>query len=244
MKGYKNRPLVGGRDRGVTLVEIVVSMLILTLLAVTVISSVIYTSRGARLNTNAIAAKNIAQGYFERMAGDEFSNVTPPADGTVFEPNIPDPTNPNERVASDGYADIPLDDPNPIWLDRAMGIPCAVSFEFKGFGNATGGGATSLTDTNASWEIDEWVGDTLYLVDGTGAGQFGQIASNTATQMTLATAFSVDPDATTKYMVNNGKTVEVTTTWFYQGEPFTQTIESLIINYQNSEWMGWEGEVD
>ncbi|MDX1649992.1 MAG: carboxymuconolactone decarboxylase family protein, partial [Myxococcota bacterium] len=37
-----------------------------------IISSIIFSSRGARLNTNAIAAKNIAQGFFEQMAADEF----------------------------------------------------------------------------------------------------------------------------------------------------------------------------
>jgi type II secretory pathway pseudopilin PulG len=242
MKGNCSIRSQGRQPRGVTLLEIVISMMLLTLLAITVISSVIFTSRGARLNTNAIAAKNIAQGYFERMAGDEFSNVGPPADGAVFWPNLPDPNDANGRIAGTGYPDIAIDDPDPVWIDQAMQIPCAVSFDFKGFGIATGGGATSLTDNDAAWETNEWAGDTLYLVDGAGAGQFAQIASNTATVLTLASAFTVDPDATTKYMINNGKTIEITTTWFYQGEPFTQTIESLIINYQNSAFLGFEGE--
>lgn len=229
--------------RGVTLIEIVISMVLLTLLAVTIISSVIFTSRGARLNTNAIAAKNIAQGYFERMAGDEFSNVCPPDDGAVYEPNVEGPGGPDDRVASAGYIDIPVDADDPVWLDRALEIPCAVTFEFKGFGIATGGTTGALTDSRAEWEADEWAGDTLYLVDGSGAGQFADIASNTDDTLTLDGAFSVAPDTTTRYMINNGKTVEITTTWFYQGEAFTQTIESLIINYQNSAYMGFEGEV-
>lgn len=230
--------------RGVTLVEIVISMLILGVLSTTIISSIIFSSRGARLNTNAIAAKNIAQGFFEQMAADEFSNVTPPADGVVFEPNFPDPNNPNDRVASVGYADIPTTATTPIWLDRALGIPCAIDFEFKGFGIATGGGSNSLTDTRQSWESDEWAGDTLYLVAGTGAGQFATIDSNSGNTLNVSGTFSVSPDSSTRYMINNGKTIEITTTWSYQGEDFTQTVESLIINYQNSEFMGFEGEVN
>lgn len=230
----KNRclgqPASRRNDRGVTLVEIVVSMLLLGLLSITVISSVIFSSRGARLNTNALAAKNIAQGWFERMAADEFGNVTPPdntASGGIWNPT------------GAGYEDIPTTATNPVWLDRALEIPCAVEFDFKGFGIATGGGSSSLVDSTADWEADEWAGDTLYLVDGAGAGQFAEVTSNGSNSLTIDGNFVVSPDTSTKYMINNGKTVEITTTWFYQGEPFTQTVESLIINYRNDAEFGF-----
>lgn len=233
-EGHMNRckgcPSARRNHRGVTLVEIVISMLMLALLSITVISSVIFSSRGARLNTNALAAKNIAQGWFERMAADDFGNVTPPdntASGGIWNPT------------GAGYEDIPTTSATPVWLDRALGIPCAVDFAFKGFGIASGGGSSSLTDSSVSWETDEWEGDTLYLIDGTGSGQHAEITSNSATSLSIDGTFTVPPDNTTKYLINNGKTVEITTTWFYQGEPFTQTVESLIINYRNDEDFGF-----
>lgn len=212
--------------RGVTLVEIVISMVLVTFLSISIISAAIFSARGSRLNTNAIAAKNIAQGWFERMAADDFGNVTPPAGG-IFSPT------------GGGYADIATTDPNPVWLDRALGIPCAIDFEFKGFGIASSGGTTSLTDSSASWEIDEWANDTVYLVDGAGSGQFVNIASNDANTLTFDEALAVSPASATKYMINNGKTVEITTTWFYRTEAYSQTVESLIINYRNDEEFGF-----
>lgn len=208
------------------LLEVVVSILLVALLSVTVISSITFTSRGARLNTNAIAAKNIAQGFFERMAADDFGNVTPPTGG-IFHPT------------NGGYPNIDFSSVPPIWLDRALDIRCRVDIAFKGFGIASSGSTGSLTDSTQSWETDEWAGDTLYLVDGTGAGQFAQIASNTSTALTLASNLSVAPGSTTKYMINNGKTVEITTTWFFQGTSYTETIESLIINYRNDPDFGF-----
>ncbi|HNY27766.1 MAG TPA: hypothetical protein PKH31_10330, partial [Candidatus Sumerlaeota bacterium] len=52
-------------------------MALLLLMSGSVISAFIFASRLTRLSSNAIAAKNIAQGFFEKMAIDEFKNVGP-----------------------------------------------------------------------------------------------------------------------------------------------------------------------
>jgi hypothetical protein len=36
-------------------------------------------------------------------------------------------------------------------------------------------------------------------------------------------------------MINNGKTIEITTTWQYRGKEYSQTIESLVVNYRGEE---------
>lgn len=197
-------------ERGLSLLEAMIAGAILAFVSVTTISGMIYSSRASRLNTNSIAAKNIAQGFFERMAIDRFNNVGPNA-----------------------YPNIAYNDPNPVYLDESMGIRCRVDFAFKGFGLAESGSATSLRDDDANWETDEWAGDTVYLVDGYGAGQFALIRSNTSNQLNFDSSILFPPDSTTKYMVNNGKTVEITTTWQYMGKTYTSTIESLVINSRN-----------
>ena len=205
------------KRRGYTLIEVVMAMLILAIMSSGVVTSLVFGSSMARINSNAIGAKNVAQGFFEQMAVDDF-----------------------EDINATNYPDIPLAAEPPVWLDQAMGIRCAADFTFKGTGIAEGGTSTSIQDNDADWVAGEWVGDTIYLVDGKGAGQYGQITGNTRTTLTFSPGLTFSPDATTVYMINNGKTVEVTTRWSYRGKPYTATIESLVCNYRNSSNYGIE----
>ncbi len=59
------RPRV--RSRGMALVETLIASVILSIVTTSVISSLIFASRSSRITTNAVMAKNLAQGYFERM---------------------------------------------------------------------------------------------------------------------------------------------------------------------------------
>lgn len=67
-------------------------------------------------------------------------------------------------------------------------------------GRASGGGATSLSDTLKSWTTNRWAGAWVRIVRGTGAGQDRQIVSNTGTQLTTA-AWSVAPDTSSEYYI-------------------------------------------
>ena len=191
-------------------------MTLLVLIAVSIITSLTYSYRITRINTNAIAAKNIAQGFFEKMAIDTFANVGP-----------------------EHYPNIDYDNEPPVWLDEAMNMSCRIEFAFKGFGTAEAGSLTSLTDNDTNWETNEWAGDTLYLVEGKGSGHFVPIASNSVNTLQLGEALAVSPDTTTKYMINHGKTIEITTTWEYYGKSYSQTIESLIVNYRGDSNLGF-----
>lgn len=77
-------------------------------------------------------------------------------------------------------------------------------------GIATAGSATTLTDSTQAWTVNQWRNQMVYIVSGTGRGQFALIASNTATALTLVKAWTspsfymaagVAPDATSVYMI-------------------------------------------
>ncbi len=70
-------------------------------------------------------------------------------------------------------------------------------------GTATAGGATTLTKSSAAWTINQWAGNyAITLTGGTGSGQSRIIASNTATAITVDTAWTTNPDATTTYEIS------------------------------------------
>lgn len=68
-------------------------------------------------------------------------------------------------------------------------------------GTATAGTSTTLTNTNVTMTTNVHAGAYIRIIDGTGDGQFRQIASNTATVFTVSTAFEITPDSTSKYIV-------------------------------------------
>ncbi|MBN1865990.1 prepilin-type N-terminal cleavage/methylation domain-containing protein [Candidatus Sumerlaeota bacterium] len=212
-------------SRAFTLVETMIAAAILVIVAAASISSIVFGVRATRVNTNSIVAKNIAQGYFERMNTDTFANVGPA--------NYPD------------ISSAPANPADTIWLDQALDMPCAVDIEFKGFGRATAASAATLTDADkiatggGAWVEDEWVGSRLYLVDGQGIGQYRTISANSANVLTVSPGFDFPPAASTGYMIDNGKTVRVTTSWEYMGKTYSRTIGSLIINYRNDDALGF-----
>ncbi|MCL5271534.1 MAG: type II secretion system GspH family protein [bacterium] len=201
---------------GFTLVEVLIAIGLLLIMAVSLMATLTLASRYTRLNSNAIAAKNIAQSYFERMAIDDFKNVD-----------------------ADHYPNIDYDAEPPVWLDHALDIRCKVEFSFSGFGELTDASASNLTDNNILWTTGQWNSDTVFLVAGAGAGQHATIDNNTPNTLHLVDSLSVAPKKGTKYMINYGKTVRITTYWQYMGKEYSQTIESLVPNYRNSADFGF-----
>lgn len=70
-------------------------------------------------------------------------------------------------------------------------------------GTATGGSTTTLADTAKTWTTNAHAGRAVTIISGTGAGQVGRIASNTATVATIGTAWAVAPDATSVYRISD-----------------------------------------
>lgn len=67
-------------------------------------------------------------------------------------------------------------------------------------GLATAGTTTTLTDSRANWEVNEWVGKWVWITSGTGEGQIRKISANTATQLTWVTAGTA-PTTTSRYAI-------------------------------------------
>lgn len=193
--------------RGFSLVEVMVAAALLAAIAMSILATMTYASQVTRLNGYAITAKNIAQGFFERMQIDNFENVS-----------------------AENYPDIEYDSNPPVWLDQALGIRCQVRFRFTGFGEITNASANNLTDNNMGWEKDEWNGNTVFLTEGQGAGQFAEIDFNTPNTLHLVGSLEIAPKKGTKYMINNGKTVQITVSYVFRGKTYSQAISSLIID--------------
>ena len=68
-------------------------------------------------------------------------------------------------------------------------------------GTATGGATSTLTNTAKSWAVNQWTNFQIRIVSGTGAGQVRTIASNTATVITVGSAWTTTPDSTSNYAI-------------------------------------------
>jgi hypothetical protein len=68
-------------------------------------------------------------------------------------------------------------------------------------GTATAGASTTLTNSAKTWTINQWSNYAVRITAGTGVGQVRYIASNTGTVLTVSSAWTVNPDATSVYAI-------------------------------------------
>lgn len=68
-------------------------------------------------------------------------------------------------------------------------------------GTATAGAASTLTNSGKAWATNMWANYQVRITAGTGKGQIRGIASNTGTVLTVASAWTVNPDATSVYTI-------------------------------------------
>ena len=88
-------------------------------------------------------------------------------------------------------------------------------------GTASSGGNTTLTDSTKAWTVDAYTDQRVTITGGTGEGQSKYIASNTATELTVDSAWTTNPDATSEYEISAWVATED------EGEylaPYTQTL--------------------
>ncbi|MBL8792802.1 MAG: hypothetical protein JNM56_02755 [Planctomycetia bacterium] len=108
------------------------------------------------------------------------------------------PTN-TTRAANvdDGALDIGKLDLTPDDYQAIPGITNVLTS-----GTSTGGNsATTLRDTSKAWGSNAFKNRIVRIVSGTGAGQVRRIASNNGNTLTLDSAWTVTPDATSTYEV-------------------------------------------
>ena len=99
-----------------------------------------------------------------------------------------------------------------------IGVSPAANTRYKiqdTYGSATTGSTTTLTDNNKRWKVNQWAGKRLLITSSTGIQQELAIASNTATQLTFATATA--PDATSTYSILNRAAIGagITVDWIW-----------------------------
>lgn len=84
------------------------------------------------------------------------------------------------------------------------------------FDNGTadaGAGNDELDDATKSWSVDQFNGAYVWIYAGTGKGQIREILDTTATKLTLTAAWTINPDATSKYAIGGGATLTGTDTF-------------------------------
>jgi hypothetical protein len=84
----------------------------------------------------------------------------------------------------------------------------------------------TLNDTTKSWTVNRYVNYSVRILAGTGAGQLRQIASNTATALTLYSGWNILPDNTSVYSIQ-GTTEAMYFSWGGSGELFKYNTGNL-----------------
>jgi len=86
---------------------------------------------------------------------------------------------------------------------KLVSTPSRIDSAYKQFatGTATAGGASTLTNGAKSWATNQWANSQIRITGGTGAGQIRTIASNTGTVITVSSAWTTQPDATSTYSI-------------------------------------------
>jgi hypothetical protein len=99
-------------------------------------------------------------------------------------------------ITSQGALTISAGNPNKI---QNLTLTTQANQESGDSGIATAGGASTLTDGSKSWVTDIWANGTIYIISGAGAGQERTVSSNTATVITVSSAWTVQPNTTSFY---------------------------------------------
>jgi hypothetical protein len=145
--------------------------------------------------TYTFVVRNNTSGLAPNVVADE---VLPP-DTTFVSYSSPDGTCTHPAVGATGTVSC-----NFGWMNPGATATFQVTvhaYTPLSKGTASAGGASTLSDATMTWGVNAWRGYSLYITGGTGAGQVRFIGSNTATQLTVSTAWTAQPDATSTYAI-------------------------------------------
>jgi hypothetical protein len=74
----------------------------------------------------------------------------------------------------------------------------------RGIADANTGALTTLVDASRSWTVNEYAGYRVKVIGGTGTGEHRLVISNTATALTVDSAWTTEQDTTTRYVIYGG----------------------------------------
>lgn len=94
-----------------------------------------------------------------------------------------------------------------LWGTTGQLISTLGSVKTFASGTATAGAASTLTNGAKAWSTNMWSNYQVRITAGTGKGQIRVIASNTGTTLTVSSAWTVVPDATTIYSIEGNDDV-------------------------------------
>jgi hypothetical protein len=89
-------------------------------------------------------------------------------------------------------------------MTSAYQIPAIFATGTATAGSA-GGSGTTLTNTGKNWTANQWTNYQVRITAGAGIGQIRTIALNTATQLTVSSAWTTTTDATSVYAIEGNE---------------------------------------
>ncbi len=98
-------------------------------------------------------------------------------------------------------------------VSGASGAPKLYLAGDRGTADANSGQLTKLIDATKTWTVNEWAGYVVKVIDGTGSTEpqpWRTIVSNTSSELTLDSAWTITHDTTTEYVIYGVKLTEIT----------------------------------
>jgi hypothetical protein len=94
-------------------------------------------------------------------------------------------------------------------LSTAGAAPTVWINGYRGAADSNAGKLTKVVDAAAAWTVDQWAGCVVKIVQGTGKAEpilYRTITSNTATELTCSSAWTIQHDTTTEYVIYGADT--------------------------------------
>lgn len=209
------------RARGFTLIEAIIALSILLLVSLSFFASLLASSRSAQVGRANIYAIQLMDRILEELRAADFDNLGNTVTGAA-----------ENRFNSNQTFN--------LQIANAVNLPYTVSCKFLGFGTVASATATSLTPNfpanYPAWTTDQWKGRAVVVTDGVAKCCMAYVNSNTANTLTISRNLDgsggggwwTTPVAGDTYLIDNGKSVQVTITWTVARKAFTMTRTTLI----------------
>jgi hypothetical protein len=119
----------------------------------------------------------------------------------------------------------------PGWSENpASGCTYEILYPVFDSGSPTAITSATLSDSGKTWLTNAYANCQVWIVYGTGAGQTRFIASNTATQLTLTSAWTTQPDTNSVYAIVGYKNLtETQCLYSTSAYHYTNTMEALVL---------------
>lgn len=104
------------------------------------------------------------------------------------------------------------------------------------YGWVTSSTSTIVTDSLANYTVDELIGGTIEILEGTGNGQTRTVSDNTSTTITISSSWTTTPDTTSKYKVSNYGDWTSSDYGFWAREGDHLAIDGDV-RYDNGDWI-------